>query len=158
MMFDRLENFHHLTNLLWVWNPDQPSRADRQFVDYFPGLGYVDVLGLDCYGAFQQSFYDDLNALSGGKVMAISETSNPPAISVYKTQPKWAYTMCWAIDKRMAPSLLNPPPTTPARRRGLSRDEFRAIVADSRMLSLQDRIYTGLFRAVLRAAATAKSK
>ena len=57
------------------------------------------MLGLDCYGAFQQSFYDDLNALSGGKVMAISETSNPPAVSVYATQPKWAYVMRWAMDK-----------------------------------------------------------
>jgi hypothetical protein len=148
---------------LWVWNPDQPSRADRQFVDYFPGLEYVDVLGLDCYGAFQQSFYDDLNALSGGKVMAISETSNPPAIAVYQTQPKWAYYMCWAIDTRMAPNFLRPPtspspvpgqPATPPalQRRGLSRDAFRAIVADPRMLSLQDRQFKALIDPVLKAA------
>lgn len=167
MMFDRLVNFHHLTNLLWVWNPDQPARADRQFVDYFPGLEYVDVLGFDCYGAFQQSFYDDLNALSGGKVMAISETSNPPAISVYQTQPKWAYYMCWSIDKRFGPNMLKAPIVQPPAaavastaptaasavpRRGLSRIDFRAIVADPRMMSLQDRSYLRVIGDVLKAA------
>jgi mannan endo-1,4-beta-mannosidase len=161
MMFERLVNFHHLTNLLWVWNPDQPARADRQFVDYFPGLQYVDVLGLDCYGAFQQSFYDDLNALSGGKVMAISETSNPPAIDVYKTQPKWAYFMRWSMDKAFAARALGLETPTPAQaaraipavqRRGPNRAEQQAIVADPRMMSLQDRDYLQAIDEVLKAA------
>jgi len=95
MMFDRLVKFHKLTNLLWVWNCDQPSTPDRQFVDYFPGLDYVDILALDCYGAFQQRFYDEMNALSGGKVMAVSE-GGPIPLDVYQTQPKWTYYMPWA--------------------------------------------------------------
>lgn len=159
LMYDRLVNFHHLNNLLWVWNPDQPSRPDRQFVDYFPGLEFVDVLGLDCYGAFQQSFYDDLNALSGGKVMAISETSNPPAISVYQTQPKWCYIMRWAMDKAPALSMLKtmnePPavaPALPVQRRGPSRAEQQALVKDPRMMSLQDRSYLKLIGDVQKAA------
>jgi len=172
MIYDRLVNFHHLTNLLWVWNPDQPARADRQFVDYFPGLEFVDILGFDCYGAFQQQFYDDLNALSGGKVMAISETSNPPAIDVYKTQPKWAYYMRWAMDK--APSLgmlrsvgaipptpgASPPSvprptaagTPPPARRGFSRAGLQAIVMDPHMFNLQDREYLKAINDVLKAA------
>ena len=95
MMFNRLVNVHHLNNLIWVWNCDQPSQPDRQFVDYFPGQQYVDILALDCYGAFQQRFYDEMNALSDGKVMAISE-GGPPALAVYQTQSKWAYYMPWA--------------------------------------------------------------
>lgn len=98
MMFDRLVNHHKLTNLIWVWNCDQPSQPDRQFVDYFPGQQYVDVLALDCYGTFQQRFYDEMNALSDGKVLAISE-GGPPAPDVYKTQPKWAYYMPWATAR-----------------------------------------------------------
>jgi mannan endo-1,4-beta-mannosidase len=152
LMFDRLVKFHHLTNLLWVWNPDQPARADRQFVDYFPGLEYVDVLGFDCYGAFQQSFYDDLNALSGGKVMGISETSNPPAIDVYKFQPKWAYYMRWSVDKPMGPRMLLPAAPAGTQRRGPSRAEQQANVADPRMMSLQDRDYLAAINDVLRAA------
>lgn len=146
-LYDRLVNFHHLDNLLWVWNPDRPMRADRQYVDYFPGLQYVDVLGLDCYGAFEQRFYDELNALSGGKVMAISETYNPPLIDIYRTEPKWAYYMIWAIDKPAAPAFL-----AGKRPNGLTRDRFRAIVADPRMLSLQDRGYRDAVAPVLRAA------
>jgi hypothetical protein len=87
-MFDRLVNVHHINNLLWVWNCDQPMREDRQFVDYFPGQQYVDVLALDDYGAFQQRFYDEMNALSDGKVLAISETARPPTIDIYQTQPQ----------------------------------------------------------------------
>lgn len=96
LMFERLVGFHKLNNLIWVWNPDQPAREDRQFVDYFPGQQYVDILALDCYGAFQQRFYDELNALSDGKVLAVSECSNPPGLEVYRTQPKWTYYMSWA--------------------------------------------------------------
>ena len=153
LMYDRLTNFHHLNNLLWVWNPDRPARADRQFVDYFPGSEFVDVFGLDCYGAYDQPFYDDLNALSGGKVMAISETYDPPALAVYKNQPKWAYYMRWSIDKPQATSFLNPPTAASAPRgRGLGREALRAIVADPRMLSLQDRPYRKLIDPVLKAA------
>jgi mannan endo-1,4-beta-mannosidase len=155
MMYDRLANFHHLNNLIWVWNCDQPSRADRQFVDYFPGLEFVDVLALDCYGSFQQSFYDDMNDLSGGKVMAIAETSNPPAIPIYQTQPKWAYFMRWSMDKPMALRMLAPPiaGASPARPgRGLSRAELQAIFADSRMWSMQDRAYLKSVSVVLKAA------
>ncbi|RYG27014.1 hypothetical protein EON82_01055 [bacterium] len=153
MMFDRLVKFHGLRNLLWVWNPDRPSRADRQFVDYFPGLEYVDVLALDCYGSFEQSYYDDLNALSGGKPMAISETTNAPALPLYASEPKWAYVMRWAMDKgpgtRMIESLKNPP-ATPSR--GPNRAEVQAMANDPRIMSLQDRMYLQAFNEVLKAA------
>ncbi len=168
LIFDRLVNFHHLTNLLWVWNPDQPSRADREFVDYFPGQEFVDVFGFDCYGEFKQQFYDDLNALSGGKVMAISETSNPPAISVYEKQPKWAYWMRWSMDKapilNMFKSLVaptvpqSPNPTGTAvnpasvQRRGMTRAQLQEIVSHPRMMSLQDRNYLRSVNEVLKAA------
>ena len=105
--------FHGLDNLLWVWNPDRPARADRQFVDYFPGHDTVDVLALDCYGAFEQAYYDDLNALSDGKVMAIGETSHSPFLPLYEAQPKWAYYMNWAVD---APAAGGARPDLDARR------------------------------------------
>ncbi len=97
MMFDRLANHHKLNNLIWVWNPDRPEREDRQFIDYFPGHPYVDVLALDTYQGYKQSYYDDLNALSDGKPLAISECgANVPPLDIFKTQPKWAYYMIWA--------------------------------------------------------------
>ena len=132
-IYDRLVNAHCLTNLLWVWNPDRPARADRQFVDYFPGHDCVDVLALDSYGPFEQHYYDDLNALSDGKVMAISETYNPPPPAVYRTQPKWAYSMIWAVDT----------PEEGGRAEGFQADgpDLRALANDPRMLSLDDPAY-----------------
>jgi mannan endo-1,4-beta-mannosidase len=139
-MFDRLVNFHHLNNLLWVWNCDQPMREDRQFVDYFPGQQYVDILALDDYGAFQQRFYDEMNALSDGKVLAIAETGRPPTINIYGTQPKWTYWMRWATDR-------NRPATRPAGAINFGSNgrippvPLDVIVKDPRMLSLEDGQY-----------------
>jgi hypothetical protein len=158
MIYERLVKFHGLRNLIWVWNCDQPSRPDRQFVDYFPGLDCVDVLALDCYGAFQQAFYDDMNALSGGKVMAIAETTNPPLISTYATQPKWAYLMRWSMDKPFALRMLadaaspvNPAPR-PSRYGSLSQGQLRSIFHDPRMMKMQDHNYLTEMSTVLRAA------
>ena len=41
MIFDRMENYHKLTNLIWVWN--------GQDKDWYPGDKYVDIIGEDIY-------------------------------------------------------------------------------------------------------------
>ena len=41
IMYDRLTNYHHINNLIWVWNGQDPS--------YYPGDEYVDILGYDIY-------------------------------------------------------------------------------------------------------------
>ncbi len=132
--WDRMVNRHKLTNLIWVWNVDQPILPDRQFVDYFPGQQYVDVLSLDDYSIFQQRFYDELNALSDGKVLAIGETANPPEISIYQRQPKWTWYMIWSgvLGQRpRRPTTAATQPITPLSQR----------VADPRMFSLEDLAY-----------------
>jgi mannan endo-1,4-beta-mannosidase len=134
-LWDRLVYYHHLTNLIWVWNVDQPVRADRQFVDYFPGQSYVDVLSLDDYAAFRQGFYDDLNALSDGKVMAIGETGNPPAISVYERQSKWTWYMIWAGMAGARPRRLSTAPST------VPTIPPSTMVKSPRMFSLEDLAY-----------------
>ena len=141
MLFDRLVNFHKIKNLIWVWNPDQPTSPDKQFVDFFPGHDAVDILALDDYAVFQQSFYDDLNALSDGKVMAISECgNNMPALDIYKTQPKWTYFMRWAFGTGPATNAS----TRPTTRRGpppLDPVAVSKMVHDPRMWSLEDPEY-----------------
>jgi len=47
----------------------------------------VDVLALDDYAVFEQRYYDEMNALSDGKVLAIAETANPPTIAIYLDFP-----------------------------------------------------------------------
>ncbi len=135
MIYDRLVNFHHLNNLIWVWNVDRPETKDRQFVDYFPGQQYVDVLAFDDYIQWKQSYYDDLNALSDGKVMAVAECgANVPPLDAYKTQPKWSYYMIWAgfLGRRQG-GRAGQPAQAPI--------NMRDYVKDPRMLSLEDPQY-----------------
>jgi hypothetical protein len=147
MMFDRLVNVHHLNNLIWVWNCDRPNTPYGQFVDYFPGTQYVDVLALDCYAAFDQRYYDEMNALSDGKVMAISE-GNTPSLEVYKTQPKWAYYMSWAsarspVFDSQTPigSVAAPTRNRPGGGGGRGGVNLIEMAKDPRMFSLEDAAY-----------------
>ncbi|MBC8109051.1 MAG: hypothetical protein H7Z14_20870 [Anaerolineae bacterium] len=140
-IFDRLVNHHRLTNLIWVWNIDRPAREDREFVDYFPGEKYVDVLALDDYHDYQQHYYDELNALSDSKVLAISECGQPPTPEIYKTQPKWTWWMPWAKDRPPAVSTQPPssqPATTQPAKQVVPMSE---IVKDPRIFNLEDATY-----------------
>jgi mannan endo-1,4-beta-mannosidase len=95
-LYDRMVNYHKLDNLLWVWNVNAPSNNAGPFVDYFPGAQYADVLSVDNYGEFKQSYYDDVLALAGAKPIALAEVGGVPALAVLKDQPKWTYFMIWA--------------------------------------------------------------
>jgi mannan endo-1,4-beta-mannosidase len=143
LMFDRLVNYHKLNNLLWVWNPDRPEREDRQFVDYFPGQQYVDVLSLDTYAEYKQSYYDDLNALSDGKPMAVSECGrNVPPLDVFATQPKWTYYMVWAgfLGRPGGKGAGGPGFGGPGAKGPMGPD-LPSLVKDPRMWSLDDPAY-----------------
>jgi hypothetical protein len=107
---------------------------DRQFVDYFPGQQYVDVLSFDDYGIFEQHYYDELNALSDGKVMAIGETGNPPAAAIYEQQPKWTWYMIWA-------GLAGGRPRRSTTAATLPMIPLSVTVHDPRMFSLEDAAY-----------------
>ncbi|CAN5684032.1 hypothetical protein BH09PLA1_BH09PLA1_24650 [soil metagenome] len=138
--FDRLVKHHRLTNLIWVWNCDRPERADREFVDYFPGQQYVDVLALDDYRDYEQRYYDEMNALSDGKVMAISECGHPPAPDIYETQPKWTWWMCWATDKPRAGAATQAA-TTQVQSTQPTWMPIAEIVNDPRIWNLEDDAY-----------------
>lgn len=95
-LYGRMVNYHKLDNLLWVWNVNAPSNNAGPFVDYFPGAEYADVLSVDNYGEFKQSYYDDVLALAGAKPIALAEVGGVPDLAVLKGQPKWTYFMVWA--------------------------------------------------------------
>jgi mannan endo-1,4-beta-mannosidase len=124
-MFDRLVNHHHLNNLIWVWSVDRPSRPGMEHEKFFPGIDFVDVLALDVYGRdFAQSYYDSLVALSQGKPLALAEVGNPPTPDVLSQQPRWTYYMTWSGMVR-----------------NTSRQDYRALTADARVLWLEDPAY-----------------
>ena len=124
-LFDRYVKHHHLNNLIWVWSMDRPSQPGREFVKYFPGSEYVDVLGLDVYGAdFKQSYYDGLVALSAGKPLALAEVGTPPTPEILEQQPLWTYYMTWSGMVRNTPRKL-----------------YEQLKSDPRVLSLEDPAY-----------------
>ena len=98
-LFDRLVNYHKLDNLVWVWNANAPGSdgsGPGPYADYFPGTEYADVLSVDIYGEFKQSYYDDLLALSGGKPIALGEVGGLPTPATLKEQPEYTWFMTWS--------------------------------------------------------------
>jgi hypothetical protein len=96
-IFDRMVKYHKLNNLIWIWSVDRPSRPDREFVKYYPGTKYLDILAIDIYGNdFNQTYYKGLMALSEGKPVTLGEVGNPPSIEVLTQQPNWVYWVVWA--------------------------------------------------------------
>jgi mannan endo-1,4-beta-mannosidase len=95
-IYDRFVNIHHLDNLVWVWNGNNPSSKGEAFADYYPGTEYADVVSIDVYGEFKQKYYDDALALAEGKPIALAEVGGLPSPEVLDLQPRWTYFMTWS--------------------------------------------------------------
>ncbi|MDR1258368.1 MAG: glycoside hydrolase family 26 protein [Tannerellaceae bacterium] len=101
MMYDRYVNYHHLDNLIWVWNAngprDIPNDTAYDYDLFFPGVEYVDVLATDIYNNdWKQSHHDQLIELGKGKLIALGEIGNVPTPETLETQNKFAWFMIWA--------------------------------------------------------------
>lgn len=107
-LYDRFVNLHHLNNLVWVWNVNSPSENAGPIADYFPGARYADLVTMDIYGEFKQSYYDGMVALAGDKPIAMAEVGAMPTLDVLARQPRWAYFMMWSgmAETANAPAVL----------------------------------------------------
>jgi mannan endo-1,4-beta-mannosidase len=124
-IFDRFVKYHKLNNLVWIWSVDRPSQPGREFVKYYPGTKYLDILAIDIYGNdFNQSYYDGLMALSEGKPITLGEVGNPPSIEVLNKQPNWVYWVVWA-----------------GMTRGTSVADYKKLLGDSRVVFMEDPSY-----------------
>lgn len=79
---DKLENEHHCDNIVWAFSPN--SGCD-DFMKFYPGNSYVDILGIDLYefdkdnAKYQKSLKDDLDKITQigskeHKIVALTET------------------------------------------------------------------------------------
>lgn len=124
-IYDRFVNYHKLNNLIWVWSVDRPTKPGMEFANYYPGEQYFDVVSLDVYGSdFKQEYYDQLNTLSKGKLMALAEVGNPPSLDILAKQPKWSYWMIWAGGVR-----------------GTTKKQYDIFNSDPRMIGVEDAAY-----------------
>jgi mannan endo-1,4-beta-mannosidase len=101
MMFDRFVNYHHLDNLIWVWNANAPRDIpyDEAFdyKDFYPGAEYVDILATDVYNFdYEQKDYNQLLELAKGKPIALGECGELPKPEILEQQSKWSWFMVWA--------------------------------------------------------------
>ena len=141
-LFDRLVNHHHLDNLVWVWNANAPG-ADGSgpgpYTEYFPGSEYADVLSVDVYGEFKQSFYDDLVLLAGSKPVALGEVGGIPSPATLKEQPRYTWFMAWSEFIEMSNPL----------------EAVRALYNDDRALSRDDPRISQAMAAIRKASKSA---
>ncbi len=99
LMFDRLVNYHHLSNLIWVWTTDAGDDA----LDWYPGDEYVDIVGMDIYADDHNSQYinfDNAKEIFGGKKMiTLSECGRVPSPDQMEEYGDvWSWFMTWNGD------------------------------------------------------------
>lgn len=100
MLYERMTNYHHLNNLIWVWNAnavrETPGDRAMRLDDYFPGTDCVDVLATDVYHRdWRQCHHDDLVKLADGKLVALGELGSLPSPEILAKMPKFAWFMIW---------------------------------------------------------------
>lgn len=101
LMFNRLVNFHGLKNMIWVWTTD--TKTD--FLDWYPGDEYVDILGADIYvsnGDFssQELTYNKIKEnFQGKKLITLSENGPvPDPDNLLIDHSSWSWFMTWYGD------------------------------------------------------------
>ena len=113
MIYDRLENYHKLTNIIWVWNGQNPHTAihpnafDIEGIDRYYDQEDISAEALStyyekCYG--ELAGYDKYCAELAGmdsteKMMALTECGyipDPDGIKAANTM--WLYYMVWNGD------------------------------------------------------------
>lgn len=94
IMYERLENYHQLHNLIWVYtaSPD---------INWYPGDRYVDVVGLDIYTNPSANMSGDWasmqNLFGGKKLVSLSESGtlpDPDKVRGYGTW--WSWFSIWS--------------------------------------------------------------
>ncbi|MCM1335022.1 MAG: glycoside hydrolase family 26 protein [Bacteroides sp.] len=92
MIYDRLENYHKLTNLIWVWN------GQNKHTQVHPNT--YDISGIDVYPSSvdhsaQEKKYSELQAITDdGKMLALSEVGYIPDPDEAATT-NWLFFMPW---------------------------------------------------------------
>lgn len=94
LMYDRLTNYHHINNLIWVWNGQDP--------DYYVGDEYCDIVGYDIYPqggdtSSQKPIYDLMKSTIGeNKIIALTENGViPDPEATFADGSRWSWFATW---------------------------------------------------------------
>ena len=94
LMYDRMTNVHKLNHLIWVWN--------GQHADWYPGDGYVDIIGEDIYPPDRnyesqiERFRTAASYTEMKKIIALSENGPiPDPDLMLQDDARWAWNCTW---------------------------------------------------------------
>lgn len=113
LLYDQLVNVYGLDNLIWVWTVDVTQGVEDQYLDWYPGNDYVDVVGVDIYedntNAKERQYQALVDMTEGKKLVTVSECGNiPDPTASHDVGHKWSWFMVWASsDSAGNPSLYN---------------------------------------------------
>ena len=96
-------------NLIWVWTSQNYNGDESQYdadSDWYPGDGYVDIIGRDLYGcdvSKQKTEFSQLQARYPGKMIALAEcgtdaktgTATADVQEAWSAGAKWSWFMPW---------------------------------------------------------------
>ena len=106
LLYDQLVNLHGLNNLIWVWTVDVTQGAEDQYLDWYPGDEYVDIVGFDVYenntDEKSRQYEALVNLTKGRKLVTVSECGNiPDPEKCMEAGNRWSWFMVWpsADDK-----------------------------------------------------------
>ncbi|MBQ9293429.1 MAG: hypothetical protein IJ219_00690 [Bacteroidaceae bacterium] len=92
VMYDRMVNYHGLTNLIWIFNAGDSKR-------WYPGDEYVDIVAYDFYNknlSEMHWWYDYFHEAYPGKLYAISEFGGIPKLSqLWQDGQHWSFLIPW---------------------------------------------------------------
>ena len=92
VMYDRMVNYHGLTNLIWIFNAGDSKR-------WYPGDEYVDIVAYDFYNknlSEMHWWYDYFHENYPGKLYAISEFGSIPKLSqLWEDGQHWSFLIPW---------------------------------------------------------------
>ena len=96
VMYDKMTNEHNLTNLIWVWNGQDPA--------WSPGDETVDINGWDIYAgnhvdSSQSGRFDDMATNYGTKTKLIALTENGCVMDpdkVFNDNARWLFWGTWS--------------------------------------------------------------
>lgn len=94
VMYDKMTNEHDLTNLIWVWNGQNP--------EWYPGDDTVDIVGWDIYAGkrvdtSQSGRFSDLAHECGEKTKLIALTENGCVMDPDKVMNDNARWLFWGV-------------------------------------------------------------
>ena len=113
LLYDQLVNVYGLDNLIWVWTVDVTRGAEDQYLDWYPGDEYVDILGVDIYetntDAKTRQYQALVDLTKGKKLVTVSECGNiPDPAKCMDAGNKWSWFMVWCNSDSSGNIVLTP--------------------------------------------------